>query len=206
MHKRCDAFGVTLHNVPLINLRFEFNTHHDLLAEPGFQALFAPGAVVQPLRTPYMVWGGMPGAFLTLLLQRAFSGLEAYVVGATHIRLGELGVGVLARARAKLANPFVLGGKGAAENYYDRLPSMASGSYSLKHHSPQLWERTTRLYSQVRNPVFHGHEVEAESVAGVFEIFEHLADLYRWIDSWCDPESVMPGAGQALPPRPRGAA
>ncbi|SRR6266496_264859 len=199
-------FDITFSNVPLLNLRFEFNAHHDLLADPRFRALFDPGAIIQPLQTPFMLWAGMPGGFLTLLLQRAFSGIEAYVVGAANISLSSLDSESFGKESAKLANPFVLGGRSVVENYYNRVPALASSSYSLEVHSADLWNSTTRLYADVRNPVFHGYEVDAECVGGVFKVFEHLADLYRWIDSWCDPESVMPGAGQTLRPRPRGAA
>ena len=206
MHRRSADFAITFSNVPLLNLRFEFNTHHDLLADPAFRALFGPSAIVQPLQTPFLLWTGMPGAFLSLLLQRAFSGIEAYVVGAAHISLSGLDPESFKKESARLANPFALGGRGVAENYYNRVPALASSSYSLKLHSADLWHRTTRLYADVRNPVFHGYEVGAECVGGVFNVFEHLADLYRWIDSWCDPESVVHGAAQSFSPRPRGAA
>ncbi len=206
MPKRSVDFNISFSNVPLLNLRFEFNAHHDLLADVRFRSLFDPGAIIQPLRTPFMVWGGMPGAFLTLLLQRAFSGIEAYVVGAAHISASGLDSDSLRKVSAKLADPFSLDGRGVVENYFHLVPSLVDSSFSLKHHSADLWRRTKRLYADVRNPLFHGYEVVAECVGGVFNVFDHLADQYRWIDSWCDPESVMPGAGKTLPPRPRGAA
>jgi hypothetical protein len=205
MHSKSKRFGLELSNTPLINLRMEFNEHHELLSDPTFRAQFAPGEIIRPVQTPYMIWAGMPAAFLTLITQRAFTGIEASVIGATNIALGGRSVTALQAAHEKLANPFLLGGRGVVENYYHLAPSLASPDYSLKRHNSKLWERTKHLYKEIRNPLFHGYEIVADHIDGVFDVFEHLGDMYRWIDSWCDPNALMPWFRGSLAPRPRSA-
>lgn len=204
MQKRSDSFGIVLTNIPLINVRLEFNKHHWLLAHPEFRKQFCRGGKVQPIQTPYLIWTGMPTGLLTLFLQRAFVGIEAYVVGAAYLEIGKREVNRLKQALERLRNPFGLGGRGVADNYYNRIPRLVDDKYALRASNPQLWESTVVLYSEVRNPVFHGYEIDSDSSTGVLSVFDHLADIYRWIDSWCDLDGIMPGASRALRPNPRG--
>ena len=196
MQKKSTRFGLTLSNIPLINLRVEFAEHLRLVRSPAFLAAFSDlGAPVQPIATPYLVWLGMPGGGLALLLQRAFTGLEAYVVGAARASLSQ---DILAKSEL-LKRPFELGGRGAPENYFNRVPAVVDQAYALKHW-PQLWATTLIAYREVRNPLFHGFEIDPQSSAGIGGVFEHIADLYEWVDQWCDPDVFAPGLGSVLNP------
>ncbi len=105
-----------------------------------------------------------------------------------------------------LMNPFELGGKSVPDNYYSRVPALASEDYALQRTSPGLWEDARIAYREVRNPIFHGYQVDDDYAASVLGVFDFIAGLYRWIDGWCNPDRIMPGAAAALAPKPRGAA
>jgi hypothetical protein len=34
----------------------------------------------------------------------------------------------------------------------------------------------------------------------VLGVFDHIEELYRWIDSWCNPDEMIPGAAAHYPP------
>jgi hypothetical protein len=71
------TFGLEIDKIPLINLRSEFNTYYHLFEDSNFTAQFRPP--YKPIESPYMSWYGMPWEFLTLILQRAVTGIESYV-------------------------------------------------------------------------------------------------------------------------------
>jgi len=194
------AFGLKLANIPLDNLRREFVTYRCLLAKPEFRAQFHPLSST-PIVTPYMTWYGMPDAFLTLLLQRAILGIEAYVAGAVFFELG---------VRARLSrdvldcihNPFRLGGRGTADNVYNRLPGLLSDEVTLQRTEPELWLTTQDFYTGIRNPLFHGYELSDTSAGAVANAYEQLAKLHKWVDSWHDFDLLLkqPGGDTAVPP------
>lgn len=206
MERRCDRYTLKLGNLPLLSLRHEFNAYHWLLAKPEFRdRLRRSYPRPSPLDTPLFVWLGLPSGFLTLILQRAFSGVEAYVVGATYIEVGNSGR--LDEALVDtLMNPFSLRGGGVPDIYYNKVPALASARYKLQQSSPNLWEDAKITYKEVRNPIFHGYQVDDDYASSVLGVFDFIADLYRWIDGWCDPDTIIPGAANSVAPKPRGAA
>jgi hypothetical protein len=97
---------------------------------------------------------------------------------------------------AFLTNPFTLGGKGTANTYYNRLPAQVDPEFALSRRDQPLWVRTRRLYDEVRNPLFHGFQLERPDVEGATRICTHAAELYDWVDAWFDMEKIIPGASQ----------
>jgi len=194
--KHSETFRVELDNIPLINLRNEFNTYRVLFQKEKFQVQFV--GEIRPIETPYMTWYGMPEAFLTLLLQNAILGIEAYIPGAVFIEMGL--AGSLNRDNARpVKNPWLLGGRSVTENYYHRLPSLHRADISLKRCNNALWDKNTKFYSEIRNPLFHGHEFSRADLKGFSALIDHLASLYDWIDSWHSPENIMKGGGVLSP-------
>lgn len=186
------TFGVSFNNVPLVNLRWEFKAHHQVVHTPGFTR--HPDGRVKPIQTRYLLWVGMPGAGVTLLVQRAISGIEAYIRLAVQDEACTRGV-FTEKLRSALDNPFTLGKK-AADNYYNRLPALVFASLAMKSNLPALWARTELFCAEVRNPVIHGYEFAGSGCeAGVARVFDHIGDMYRWIDGWHDPEQAYPGLG-----------
>lgn len=83
-------FGLRLQNIPLINLRLEFNHHFKLLSDPTFREEFSSSVV--PIQTKYLIWNGMPDAFLTLIAQRAILGVESYLPSAVTHQAAKKGI------------------------------------------------------------------------------------------------------------------
>ena len=186
-------FGLRFHNIPLINLRSEFNIYLSLFSRENFRAQFK-SPKHREMVLPNMVWGGSHDTLLTLLLQRALVGIEAYIPGAI---MTEAGIrGCLEKCDFEfLRNPYKLKGRGTVENYYHRLPSQLCKDFSLKVYDVTLWEKNIEFYRKVRNPLFHGKEIKSNCVDGVYESYMHIQDLYNWIDSWHNPNNIMQGFG-----------
>lgn len=183
-------FGLRFGNIPLINLRMEFNGTYEFLSSTDAEdCLRAP---VKPVRTRLFIWGGMPDDLMTLLLQRAVLGIEAYLPGALMMTSAALGK-VSNDLVRKLKDPFSLGSRSAVNNIYHRMPAVVHPELSLRHHDGALYKRTQSFYREVRNPIFHGQQVANPSIQGMRDAFSHLAHLYAWIDYWYNPEQLIKG-------------
>jgi hypothetical protein len=188
--KHSESFQVELDNIPLINLRNEFNSYYALFQKVKFQAQFV--GEIKPIETPYMTWFGTPEAFLTLLLQKAILGIEAYLPGAVFVEMGLTGK-LNQESVRPVKNPWLLGGRTVTENYYHRLPALLKDDASLKQCNNTLWDKNTKFYSEIRNPLFHGHQLSRSDLKGFLGLLEHVASLYDWIDGWHSPENIIKG-------------
>ncbi len=52
-------FGLTVSNIPIVNLKQEFKVHSDLLVDPDVQKQLLN--VRQPIETAYLIWRRLPG-------------------------------------------------------------------------------------------------------------------------------------------------
>lgn len=185
-----DPFNLAFGNIPVINLRMEFNATYAFIFSRKAEAALQPP--LKAIRTELMIWGGMPEDLFTLLLQRSVLGIEAYLPGAlmeSAARIGNLDIALV----AKLRNPFSLGSKSAVANIYHRMPSAVHKELSLKHLNDELYGKNVMFYQKVRNPIFHGQQLVSPKIETVRTAFAHLAELYEWIDCWYDPENLWPG-------------
>jgi len=180
MREYSETFNIVLNNIPHVNLRNEFARYYNVLNEKSFIDQF--GGEIKPIKTPYMIWYGMPNDLITLILQKVILGLESYLPGAVFFELGK--VGRLKENIEKVRNPFCLKGRGTVENYYHLLPCLVREEISLKNTDISLFNKTKIFYKEIRNPIFHGCQIEDQNVLGLKKIFEYLAQIYGWIDSW----------------------
>jgi hypothetical protein len=194
MQQTADLLRLRLTNIPLINLRMEFNLCFQFVFNENLEHAIKPP--IRPIYTPLMIWLGMPEGLLTLLIQRAILGIEAYIPGAVMHETALRGT-LSADLAEKLKNPFSFGGRSTVANFYHRLPAQVDPTFSLKVADKQSFDRTVRFYSGIRNPLFHGKQVNECDLAPVRAAFDHLAQLYEWIDSWHSPEHLIKG-GTAL--------
>lgn len=170
-------------NIPIMNLRAEFEEYLKLFRSEGFrESLFDFSKY--PVEIPSISWNGMPHDLLTLMLQRSILGLEAYVSAAVSYELGPE-QHLSEQARAGLENPFSLNRK-LVVAIYEKLPEFVSEECKLSAYNQSLFEALRKFYENVRNPIFHGNQVEfsAEAYEQVVSCFELLADVYGWIDTW----------------------
>lgn len=184
------SFELKFSNIPLINLRMEFNhTYEFLHSTEAEQCLKGP---IKPIHTKLFIWGGMPNDFMTLILQRAILGVEAYLPGA--LNMAAACIGNLSRELSeKLRHPFSFGSRSTVENLYHRMPAAVHAELSLLYLDQPLYEKTVAFYREVRNPLFHGQQLCNLEIGEVRNAFLHIAHLYRWIDYWSNPEKLIKG-------------
>lgn len=195
-----ELFGLNFSNIPTMNLREEFNqTYTFVFSEEAIRALKPP---IEAIETPLFTWFGMPDEMFTLLLQRAILGVEAYLPFALKFKAAQIGTAT-EELFAKLDNPFSFGDRRAVTNIYHLMPAEIHSDLSLQHVDKALYERTQRFYSQVRNPLFHGCELQNTDVGAMRRVFDHVAKVYEWVDGWYDPELVMKGFGHVTGIRDR---
>lgn len=77
MGKRPPPFPLAFGNIPIINIRLEYNRYLGYFESGRFESDLArePGV----LRSPYMIWLTRAEAFLATVMMRTTSGLEAYL-------------------------------------------------------------------------------------------------------------------------------
>ncbi len=199
MH-RDELFGLRFANIPIMNLRFEFNQSYAFVFDQQAERSLQPP--IEAVRAPLFVWCGMPDDLFTLLLQRAVLGVEAYLPAALKFAAAQLGK-VSTELFKKLDDPFSLGGASLVANVYHRMPSAVHSELSLRHLDEELYERTRKFYKQIRNPLFHGRQLHDTEIGAVRKAFDHVAQLYEWIDYWHNPELQMKGFGQVAGVRKR---
>lgn len=175
-----------LNTIPIMNLRREFLLVQQLLTSGEFNNQM--GRHGEPIETPLLTWNGFPNQLLTLLLQRTISGLESYVVGATWIEMNMRGK-LTGELNTQIRNPFIIPGeKGAVAKYYHLLPALLESAFSLKRCELVLYEETGEFYKQVRNPLFHGQELETNDPSEILPYFTLIQKIYDWIAQWHEPE------------------
>ncbi len=186
--------GIKLSNIPLGNLREQFYNHYHLVKSKEFAEGITKWKSGTPINTPYLSWHYWPDQFFTYLSQMSIVGVEAYVVGAVYFTLGTMGK--LKENINFLRDPFSIpGDRGTASKYYRLLPALAADEIALPNMNPNLWEDVRLFYREIRNPLFHGNQLDTSKPADLVAIFELLADIYGWVDTWHDPHKVIPGSG-----------
>lgn len=166
-----------------MNLREEFSANYALIRQKKFEEHFSN--THREIEAPFCTWFGRSEEFISIMLQRAIVGVESYLPSAVSFSAAMQNKVEIVKHEA-IKDPFVLKGRGTAENLYNRLPALLDPNLSLKHCNPQLWEMTKQFYREVRNPLFHGSELDAKKgeFRAIRASFKHVKDLYGWIDGW----------------------
>ena len=174
-------FGFTLSNIPIINLRKEFEAHSRLLGTEQFRTQLYNFST--PVELPQLKWTGLPDDLLTMMLQRAILGVESYLGAAVEYELTKR-QRFTDENKEKMNNPFSLGGKGTAENFYDKLPGLVDDSFLLSKSQPQLYQEVKEFYKKIRNPLFHGYQLSQATLSQMTNAFGLIHSIYKWIDHW----------------------
>lgn len=186
---RSVAFGLKFENVPIANLRIDFEKAltyaNDLMMAEETELIS---------KQPHWYSNRFEiESELNWLMRMSIINIECYVqyavwetVHRRKIWTPEIG--------AKLRSPFSLG-RGTCKVYYHALPGLISPSTSLMRANQKLWQSTVCLYDEVRNPLFHGKQAIDIEPSGFSTVMRHLAEMYQWMDTWCLREWVF-GAPQ----------
>jgi hypothetical protein len=119
------------------------------------------------------------------MVVRLIMGVEAYLPYAVAAVADERGVTSPA-LNAGLRSPFSLSRK-AADAYYNRLPALVDPKLALSNSDVRLWGWVEGFYPLVRNPLFHGSQLDMPRVEAVAATFKQFGRIYAWIDSWYPP-------------------
>lgn len=152
-------FDLVWKNIAFIDLREEFRESFSLVRKRKFEKHFA-GQVI-PIEAPTCTWYGSPEIFLSILLQRAVVGVESYLPTAVYF-MALMNERTELLSHEGIRDPYALRGRGTADNYYNRLPSLYDPKFALQTFDVHLWEQTKQFYRDVRNPLFHGYELEVK--------------------------------------------
>ena len=157
-------FDLRLSVVPLWNVRIEFNRTLTILNGPDFRAQveqYARAGKPEPLFAHHILWGGPPEGLLTWFLQRTIIGIEAYLPSALFIAAVNYRRVTEAIFRAK-NDPFDVDAKRTttADRLYNKLPGLLHQNYQLNRVNGALWKSVREFYDAVRNPLFHGYQLD----------------------------------------------
>ena len=184
---------IRLQNIPHINLREQFYNHYHFVTGSELASQLENWQSTKVIKTPYVCWYYWPSDFFTYLTQMSVVGLESYLCGSVYSLLGQQGA--LKDHVKYVRNPYAIpGGRGTAEKYFVKLPSLVSADISLASSDPELWADVKEFYKSVRNPIFHGMQIASDEHTDLVRIFELLADIYGWIDGWYDLDDIIDGA------------
>lgn len=176
-------FGLTLGNMPTINLRQQYAKDRKIVFDQRFDSIiddWKRGRMPRPVTVSYPE----PDAFFTTLFRTTIVGIECTLQAAAIEELAFSG---------RLTNPLhkvlLKPGKLAssmAEAYYNKIPEKVSSNARLRIHDGNLWKQVRKFYEEVRNPISHGHQlsdVKPEPLRATFTMFDRI---YSWIDTWSD--------------------
>jgi len=187
-------FNLSFSNVPLVNLRLEFATlihwifFEKSLENPPYQGF--------PVQIPPFGGHFDLGELLGLHLQRSISGLESYVpcgLRWTSIKKN----GIEETSWGDFNKPHSFGRGSTVKIYYHLMPCSIDEELSLQSFDPDLYARTMAFYKQVRNPLFHGRQLQNVKIQDIRRCFLQIAELYRWID-WVYPLDQLCSGGERL--------
>lgn len=177
-------FGLTVGNVPFINIRLDFNALLALFRNERFRRQFTGFRGQQiPIKTHYFTWHGRPNTLLTYLLRDSLVGLESAVSGAVFVEALDRGI-MTPEILEATKNPFSLAKHGTAACVFNGLPGLIDPGFQLEEMNAELWGKVRRFYKEVRNPIFHAYEVTGDDPEPVWKSLELIWEVFRWINSW----------------------
>lgn len=122
-------------------------------------------------------WSRRTNSFISSILLSSIHGLESYLCGVVFSKT----------LNQDARSPWKLGGRTSVDNYFHNLPSLIDESFSLKLSNNSLWAENKKFYNEIRNPLSHGYEIDDHTEQyRIVDLFEHLSELYKWIDGWYD--------------------
>jgi hypothetical protein len=186
-------FDLKLSVVPILNARIDFNRDCNILSNPEFREQVVRWHFRTPIHAGYIIWGGDPSMLLTLFLQRAIIGIEAYippVVFSAAIQYVRVNTSIANATR----DPFSLRGGNATDIIYNVLPGLVDSTFPLRRAHGSVWKQLRRFYERIRNPLFHGSQLittkysHVETLDSVLRAFELFKQVYNWVDWWYPPK------------------
>lgn len=181
------VFGLTLQNIPTINLRHQYVHDRELVFADGLADKIHAWKFGQTAGAT--VTYPEPDGYFTVLFRSTIVGIECTLQMLAMEEL--LFSNRLTKPLEQLIRHPSRLGKSMADAYYNRIPEQVDVNAGLKTRNKDLWKIVLQFYTEVRNPLSHGYQlsdVKEESIRGAFGMFDQV---YSWIDSWSDPHRVQ---------------
>jgi hypothetical protein len=147
-----------------------------------------------PINTVYESWYGRNELLLTRIIRSSILDIEAAMCSCVHFEAAFRNI-LTENIKQAISNPFSLGGRSTATNFYDKLPALIDPNLSLSISNNKLWVETKLFYKNVRNPLFHGKELAENSPSIVKECLDLIIELFKWLESWFDISRIVKNAG-----------
>ena len=181
-------FGLTLRNIPTINLRQQYAQDRRFVFDEGFDSTmdaWRRGRMPRPVTVSYPE----PDAFFTVLFRTTIVGIECTLQAAAIEELA------FSRRLTKPLHELLLRpGKLAssmAEAYYNQIPQKVNPGARLRIHDGKLWKQVRQFYAEVRNPLSHGHQLSDVKPVPLRATFNMFDQVYGWIDTWSDRNRIQ---------------
>lgn len=178
MSDKENIFDLKIGNIPVLNLRDEFNKNHKFIL-----STFAEEYVsnyTESIQTPYGVWTADSDKLMTYILQGSILGLEAFLPYALKIAAVYSG-NLSQKFNTEISKAF------DSATLFKKLPSVIHPNLSLMAYDKVLYDHNCIFYKVIRNPLFHGNMLNNPSIEGMRNGFNHINQIYEWIDSWYIP-------------------
>lgn len=180
--------NVKLERLPFLNLRLEYRHYKTLLADPKFRKTLT-GSKRAEFHCGKFVWASANEG-ITVLLQRVILSFEASIPLSVMLELActsRLTANMLASINDPMRLPPSKGRRsGAADCYFNLLPSLVHPQHALEKSDPELWKLVQTFYREIRNKIFHGYYVTSMTPEDLDYMFSVFDRIWVWCDSWCN--------------------
>lgn len=177
-----NIFGLSLINIPYLNLRNEFKKNYRFIFSTGLdEYLKSPHGSIE---TPYGIWIASSDSLMTFILQKSILGLESYLPIALKLTANYLG-----RLTDTLHNE--IDEAYGCKVLFKEVPKLVDPEISMHKCNAKFYDDTVKFYKLVRNPLFHGREIHNADVVSLRASFNHINEIYKWIDSWNASDRVL---------------
>ena len=185
-----ELHGISLTNIPLVNLRIEFRHIYQFWMNVEKDSVTSSNRIVS-LNTGLMNITAGSFGLITASLQRCLLGLEVYVQHAAKHSYIERHPGGKYDWKSFPKAHQIKGEKRLAAQLFKDIPKLVCEDFSLVSMDNQLYRWLLDFYANVRNPIFHGREIQGIEADALHKIGRNLAGTYKWIDSWYDPHQAF---------------
>lgn len=182
--------NIDLINIPLINLRIECRRIYDFWLSSELDKILTERNPIS-LNTGSMIIVAEPYELITATLQRCLLGLETYVQSAAQSAYisrhpnGCYSWNTFPRVHE------ITEEKRLAAKLYKSIPKLVDENLSLAYMDNGLYQWLLHFYKNIRNPIFHGMQIQKVNGDDLRSIAMEVAKVYRWIDSWYEPHQAF---------------
>lgn len=167
-------------NIPIINLLGRFITRYNDFHRQEIIDYF-DSHKHKLLKDKKFYFFQFPNEFLSFILRDIILYFESYLKynlwSTAHAKKRK---DVLALVK----NPS-MADREVAKAAFHTIPSKVDSAFSLKVHKESLYEYMLRFYKDIRNPLFHGNQLNpGVDIHDFVKVLDVYKELYLWVAHW----------------------